>query len=127
MFRARLPLHILLLCCLIVPMKAMAQAGVASLSGLVTDPSGAIVPSLQVTEINEETRVSRPTRPDGAGYYPFVGLPVGRYRITVTAPGFQEQSTTTALDPSENARLDFHLLVAGAGGPGGGATPTPQL
>ncbi len=110
MFRARLPLHILILCCLIVPVKAMAQAGVASLSGLVTDPTGAIVPSLQVTEINEETRVSRTTRTDAAGYYTFVGLPVGRYRITVAAPGFQEQSTITALDPSENARLDFHLL-----------------
>ena len=114
MFRARLPLHISLLCCLVVPMKAMAQAGVASLSGLITDPSGAVVPLLQVTEINEETHISRITRTDHAGYYTFVGLPVGNYRVTVSAPGFQEQTFTTTLDPSENARLDFHLRVAGA-------------
>jgi hypothetical protein len=101
-------------CLLLLPSKLFSQAGVASLSGLITDPSGAIVVGAQVTETNLETQVSRTTVADHSGYYTFVGLPVGHYRISVTQSGFQTQSAALILDPSEKGRQDFRFAVAGA-------------
>lgn len=99
--------------CLLLSMKIFSQAGVASLSGLVTDPSGAIMVGVTVTETDEQTQVSRTTITDHSGYYAFVGLPVGHYEVTVHQAGFQVQTVALALDPSDKARQDFHLAVAG--------------
>lgn len=104
----------LVLCLFLVPTALFSQAGVASLSGLVTDPSNAIVVGAQVTETNLETQVVRHTVTDHSGYFTFVGLPVGRYRVAVTQDGFQTQATTLVLDPSEQGRQDFHLAISGA-------------
>ena len=92
---------------------AFPQAGVASLTGLVTDPSGAIVAGAQVTANDVATQVSRSTVTDKSGYYAFVGLTVGLYDISVNQPGFQSQRLTAVLDPSGKSRQDFHLAVAG--------------
>ncbi len=90
-----------------------SQAGVASLSVLVTDPSGAIVVGAHVTETNTGTEGSHTTVTDRAGYYTFVGLPVGQYRISASQAGFREEQVTLMLDPSEQGRQDFHLKVVG--------------
>jgi hypothetical protein len=99
---------------LLASARLLAQAGVASLSGLVTDPSGAVVVGAQVTETAEDTQVSRTTVTDHSGYYTFVGLPVGHYRISITQTGFATQAATLVLDPSDKARQDFHLAMASA-------------
>ncbi len=98
---------------LLAPTGMFAQAGVASLSGLVTDPSGAIVVGAHVTETDIETQVSQTKLTDHSGYYTFVGLPVGHYRILANQPGFQENEVSLTLDPSEQGRQDFHLKVEG--------------
>ena len=106
--------YLALAACLLVPSPALfAQAGVASLSGLVTDPSGAIVVGAQVMETNVDTQAVRTTVTDHSGYFTFVGLPVGHYRVAVTQAGFQTQQTTLVLDPSEQGRQDFHLALSG--------------
>lgn len=110
---SRAGLIVLLVCILLLPTKAFSQAGVASLSGLVTDPSGAVVVGAQVTANNEATQVSRSTVTDGSGYYTFVGLPVGLYDISVNQPGFESQRAAAVLDPSSKARRDFQLSLAG--------------
>ena len=109
----RLRSLVLTLCLLLLPRLLFSQAGVASLSGLVTDPSGAIVVGAQVTQTNLGTQASRTTVTDHSGYFTFVGLPVGHYRVTVRQPGFQTRETTLILDPSEQARQDFQLAVSG--------------
>src|SRR3981189_2933565 len=76
----RLRLLALALCLFLLPTTLFSQAGVASLSGLVTDPSGAIVVGAKVTETNLDTHVARSTVTDHSGYYTFVGLPVGPYK-----------------------------------------------
>jgi hypothetical protein len=110
----RLRLLVLAMCLLLLPTALFSQAGVASLSGLVTDPSGAIVVGIKVTETNIDTQVMRSTVTDRSGYFTFVGLPVGHYQITVAQDGFQKQEKALILDPSEQARQDFHLVMAGA-------------
>ena len=63
----------------------------ASLTGLITDPSGARVPSAAIIVTNVETGAIRSTVSDDAGRYQVLALPVGEYEIRVSKAGFQEQ------------------------------------
>jgi hypothetical protein len=90
----------------------LGQAGVATIGGRVTDPSGAIIVGARVSAQNTDTKLVRNTVTDGSGYYSVVGLPIGRYLISAEQPGFGEQTATTTLDPSAKARMDFHLAVS---------------
>src|ERR1700694_2698191 len=76
----------LLLSCLCVPFSA-AQVS-ASLSGLITDPSGAAVSAASVTAKNFDTETSRIVPTDQTGRYRFFALPVGPYEVWVTKEGF---------------------------------------
>lgn len=66
-----------------------AQRTTASLSGTVTDQSGAVVPVAQVTAIEIETGSAISTRSNGSGFYVLPSLPSGTYRLQVNKPGFQ--------------------------------------
>jgi len=73
----------------------------ASISGVVTDPSGATVSDAAVTAKNVETGESRSTMTNEAGYFWLPSLAVGEYEIRVTKQGFQEE-----------VRGGIHLVVA---------------
>jgi hypothetical protein len=62
----------------------------ASLTGFVTDPSGAPVGSAQVTVKNTETGAIRTSTTDDAGHYQVLSLSVGEYEVRVSKTGFQE-------------------------------------
>jgi Carboxypeptidase regulatory-like domain len=85
-----------LACCvamLAISGQAAAQiAGTANIQGTVADSSGAVVPQASVTLTDEATHVSRKTTSDSAGVYVFPGVTVGKYDLTVTAPGFSTYS-----------------------------------
>jgi hypothetical protein len=68
--------------------SALAQS-TASLSGTVSDATGAVVVNAKVVATNQATGVESATQTDTAGAYLFPSLPIGIYRIQVTAPGFQ--------------------------------------
>src|SRR5438132_12290773 len=61
----------------------------ASLSGTVSDATGAVVVNAKVVATNQGTGVESATQTDTAGAYLFPSLPIGIYRIQVIAPGFQ--------------------------------------
>ncbi len=63
----------------------------ASISGRVTDPTGAIVSAAAVVAKNVETGITRSTVTDDAGLYWVPSLTVGEYEVHVTKMGFQEQ------------------------------------
>src|SRR6202047_5333519 len=67
---------------------ALAQPR-AALSGTVSAPTAAVIASAKVIAINQATEVESATQTDTAGAYLFPSLPIGIYRIQVTAPGFQ--------------------------------------
>ena len=91
-----------------------SQAGVAGLSGLVTDSSGAVVPGAKVTATNSANGLLRSTVTDGAGSYTFASLPIGNYQVSVEQKGFTTATRTAVLDPSAKARQDFQLDPAGS-------------
>lgn len=77
-----------LICCLGGAM--MAQENTGSISGNVTDPSGAVVPNAKVTVTDiDKNIVVRTFKTGGAGEFSFPSLPVGRYSVSVEVKGFQ--------------------------------------
>ena len=62
---------------------AFAQAGRGSISGLITDPTGAIVPGAKVVAQSHATGLKLSTVSTGAGLYSFVSLAPGSYEVTV--------------------------------------------
>ena len=92
--KAGWPLLIAAAGCLIlflsVATQAFAQIDIsASLTGLVTDQSGAVVPNAAVTALNVDTGVQARTTSNGIGSYQFVSLSAGTYTVTCTAAGFK--------------------------------------
>ena len=81
---------VLLLCVLslLCANRAQAQVAGAGLSGTVTDPSGALIPSAQISIKNTATGVVRAVTTDTAGFYIAPNLLPGTYEITASAPGF---------------------------------------
>ncbi len=60
-----------------------------TIRGSVTDPSGALVPGASVTAAQSDTHVTRTVTTNEGGDYEFPALPVGRYTVSVQAPGFK--------------------------------------
>lgn len=79
---------LVLVCCI----PAAGQVSKGSLSALVTDPQGAVVPGAQVKAKNNETGVIFPTHTDSAGLFRLNLLPVGTYTIEIAAQGFKTTS-----------------------------------
>src|ERR1700733_14281810 len=66
-----------------LPLQVIAQTGLATLSGTVTDPTGALLPKAEVTVTNEDTGVTVKGETTRAGVYDIEALKPGRYRVIV--------------------------------------------
>jgi hypothetical protein len=88
-------------------------AGVtASISGTVTDPSGAVVAGASVTATNVETGVATSLTTNAQGFYSFQSLPLGNYTISVQQSGFKGYSQTgLILNVNDALVIDVHLAV----------------
>ena len=99
-------LCVVLLCCLSM------HAQEAQLSGLITDPTGAVVPQTSVALRNQDTGVKYQTESNGAGLYTFSFVKPGLYEVTVAKTGFKTVNRTNIkIDVSQNARIDVTLEV----------------
>src|SRR5580658_2533466 len=85
---------VLLLC---AGSMAFAQAGRGSISGLVSDPSGAIVSGAKVTALDHATGVALHTVTNAAGLYSFVSLNPGTYVVTASQKGFESVAQKNVL------------------------------
>src|SRR5580693_9463748 len=74
--------------------RAYAQVSGATLTGTVSDASGAVVPNAQVSIKNVATGELRAATTDTAGFYTAPNLLPGKYEVTVTAPGFSTEVQT---------------------------------
>src|ERR1700683_5858515 len=88
-------------------------AGVtASISGTVTDPSGAVVAGATVTATNVETGVVTTLTTNSQGFYSFQSLPLGTYTINVQQNGFKGYAQTgVVLDVNSALVIDVQLQV----------------
>ena len=91
---------------------AFAQTGAASITGLVTDESGAPVPGVTVTATNQATNVTYTAVSNEAGNYTIAALPVGTYVVKAELTGFRTPTRTpTTFEAQQVARLDFRMSV----------------
>jgi len=78
----------------------------ASLTGTVTDSSGAAIPNAQVVVNNTEQGISRNAATNGSGDFLFAALPIGHYDVNVTATGFKKyEARGVVLNVAEKARV----------------------
>jgi len=107
---ARLSILVLLLLCQCAPFTS-AQVS-ATLSGIVTDQSGAAVSAAAVTARNLDTGLSRSAVTDQTGRYQLFALPVGQYDVRVKKDGFAEAIRTgirLVVGQDANAGLSLRL------------------
>jgi len=107
--------------CLAVLLAVLFAAGIvhagvtASISGTVTDASGAIVVGATVTAINVDTGVATTQTTNAQGFYSFQSIPLGNYRIEVQQVGFKAYSQTgLVLDVNQALVVDVKLVVGQA-------------
>src|SRR3984957_19847402 len=89
---------------------AWSQTQLATVSGAITDPSGAVVPGVSVTIVSQGTGLKRSAPTDTAGEYRFAGLPTGNYSLRIERTGFQSQiregvELTSAAEVMINSQL----------------------
>jgi hypothetical protein len=89
-----------------------AQVAGATLSGTVTDQSGAVIPQAAISIRNIDTGITRTGTASAAGFYSVPNLLPGTYEIKTTAQGFStEVKTGVTLTVGEQQVLDFTLQV----------------
>jgi hypothetical protein len=101
---------------LAVTSVTFAQDTNASLSGTVSDPSGAAVAGAKLTLTNEATGFQSAFVSDETGGYSFRNLTPGKYDLNAAAPGFKTQDQKgIELAVNQSARVDVHLPVGQTG------------
>src|SRR5439155_131672 len=93
----------------VLPALAQTQA---SISGVIHDPTGAVIPGVTVTVTNPATNFVRTANSNEAGVYNFPSLQPSRYDIKVELTGFRTiTQNDVELQVQQSARLDFTLQV----------------
>jgi outer membrane receptor protein involved in Fe transport len=93
---------------------AQAQLSTASLSGTVADPGGAVVPHATITLTQTDTNFTRISASKDDGSYHEEFLPVGPYKVSVSAPGFKTlERSGIVLAVMQNATLTLTLEIGG--------------
>lgn len=91
---------------------AMFGQGNATIVGNVSDSSGAIIPSAEITLVNEATGVTRKAAVDAGGRFEFIRVPVGNYRVSTAATGFKRtEMRAVNLTAEQTLQLDIALSV----------------
>jgi outer membrane receptor protein involved in Fe transport len=99
---------------LMVHSPVSSQVVTATLTGSITDPSGASVPNATVKVTEQSTSVVRSTTTSIDGVYNVPYLNPGIYRVEVDATGFKKYSQNVTLNVSTTARLDATLTPGSA-------------
>ncbi len=101
-----------LLFILLTGIVAFGQAGRGSISGLVTDPGGAVVAGAKVVLLNQNTGVSQHTVTTGAGLYSFISLNPGVYQVTASQTGFAPVAQDKVkVDVDQVTEVNLTLIV----------------
>jgi len=93
-------------------LPAPGQETSASITGRVTDPSGAAIVNAQVTATDQQRGTNWPTMTNVDGVYAFPRIPVGTYELRIEAPGFKVfLQPGVTLEINQRARIDAAMEV----------------
>jgi len=95
------------------PATSRAQTTSASLSGVVADSTGALIPQASVTLRNTRSHETRHATTSGTGIFQFNAVPAGSYTISVTMKGFETLVTKEIeLHPNDTINLsELHMKI----------------
>lgn len=106
---------LLLVALLAMPLTVLGQGYFGTISGEITDPSGAVVPGAKVTLVDQQKGFQFFTTSEGSGRYLFTSVPPGSYSVSIEAQGFEKAvRTNVTLSVSENVTANLRLKVATA-------------
>lgn len=101
-----------LLCLLAFVMPALAQSDRGTITGAVSDPTGAVIASAQLEVRNLDTGAVYQSLSSRTGNYSFSELPAGTYQISVAAPGFKTVIRTgLVVAVAQTLRIDLMLQL----------------
>lgn len=84
------------------------------LTGVVSDPSGAIIPNAKVTATSDATGQVFNATTNGEGFYRFSFLKPGTYTVAASATGFQANSRKVQVGLGQSATANFAMVVTAA-------------
>ncbi len=100
---------------LLLPAVLLGQAYFGTVSGLLTDPSGAVIAGAKVTLVDEHKGYQFTATSDKDGRYLFASIPPGVYSVSAEMSGFAKtERTRVVVNVSENATADMTMKVAGS-------------
>jgi Carboxypeptidase regulatory-like domain/TonB-dependent Receptor Plug Domain/TonB dependent receptor len=106
----RITSFLLLALCVSMGAAVALASTTGSITGIVTDASGAVVPGATITATNIDTGVVATVKTDGAGFYNFPDLLVGNYTLSVEEKGFKSYAKTgIRIDANTVFRVDVKL------------------
>jgi hypothetical protein len=89
-----------------------ASGPTGTITGTVTDPSGAVVPKAKITVVNEATNAVRDAQTNDDGDFTVALLPPGRYRVTAESEGFRKSIfNDITVNVDQTIRADFALVI----------------
>jgi hypothetical protein len=100
--------------CLAVVLGSLAwgQVTSGSVTGIVSDPSGAVIPGAKVTLTDMEKGYTYPATTDATGRYLLTNLPPSRYRLTAAMQGFRDfVQSGIVLDVGSRLSVDVHMQL----------------
>jgi Carboxypeptidase regulatory-like domain len=107
----RVSINIALVCFLFTAVVAWA-AITGSISGVITDPSGAVTPGVTVVVTSQATSVKHTTVTDSKGFYSVPALDVGSYDVSASQTGFRDfLEQGVKIDANSAMRVDISLQV----------------
>ncbi|MEO7651741.1 MAG: carboxypeptidase-like regulatory domain-containing protein, partial [Bryobacteraceae bacterium] len=87
-----------------------AQSTTATVVGTIYDQTGAVMPNVKVTAVQQDTGQQRSTTTNGEGAFVLRSLPIGQYHLTAELAGFKkEEMTNIVLQIDQTAQLDFNM------------------
>jgi len=103
------------LCFALLPFQLQAQVDQGTITGVVQDTSGAVIPNAAVTLTDTDTGLVLQSKAGGSGIYDFSPVKIGHYKISATAPGFETTSQENLnLDVGERLNVDLVLKPGAA-------------
>src|SRR4051794_867142 len=106
----------LVLCALVVSSSVAVGQGIfATLTGVVADPAGGVVPNAKIVLKDAVSGSIRNTTTNAEGYYTFASVPVGTYELNVEAPSFRQyKASDISLGGGEKRNVNVQLQVGTA-------------
>ena len=114
--RFQLCSHLFLPALFLLAACAFAQTmGTGTITGVVKDPTGAVVPGVKITATNVSTGISRSTTTNSSGDYVLPALQIGTYKLTAAHTGFKTSNQEDVrLDVDVTATVNFSLDIGSA-------------